>query len=546
LSRKARATSRGAPLVRREELSIEDAHDLLTEPIDGGTSYADRFDPPWDDHNIRHELLDARDHFRGQRETVDEVERFRACMERAGAAAAEHKRATVVEARTAALVHVPTFDPLKERTPMPDVDADGRRAKPRKPTMSDLLFDLDSRDEWTGVFRYNEFDDRIYAFRPPFRMSAERGSAHLPDEDVTGMRAWFLVKVYTDPDKTDLASAARFVAKQNPYHPVRDWLSGLAPAGSRHLDNLASVLFGDERPIAQVYVRRALIAACARAMRPGCQVDTVLTLIGPQGAEKKSTTVRELFRVPGCNTFRDDLPDIRDSLKMGQALEGVWVAELAELDAIRKADIETVKAVITRCVERYSPKYVAGEVTRPRGCVFWASTNTEEFLPGADPAFRRRFWPVRMNKRADMSWLETHREEIWAEAMALYTSGEAWWFEDERQADEGRAEFVGEDSWAAHVSTFLAHLALPQDGSTERFVTTSEIYAAIVNDANMPPSDADTKKVRGVMAGLGYTPSQRRVNKANARGYVVHVTAKATAPELGNLLRLPLSQRNAG
>lgn len=501
-------------LVRDLELSVDDAMGAIAL-----SGYTERCTPPWEPSNVRHKLEDARD----KSDRMPGAITMAGFMERAasiGAQAADARREERQVAVTPDAPHQYTFDPANVVRELQFAEAeDGSKKvkKPYKPDIDELVFDLNTEESWAGVFRYNEFDDRIYAFRPPFRMTAEHGAARLMDEDLTGMRVWFLNRKYASAKAEDIASAVNLIAHRSPYHPVRDWLGAMPEPTTRHLDTLAAVLFGDERPIAQVYVRKSLVAACARAMQPGCRVDTVLTLVGPKGGEKKSTTIEELHRVPGCSVFRTDLPDLRDFQKVGQALEGVWVAELPELAVIRKGDVETVKATLTRRTERYSPKYVKGEVNRPRGCVFWGSTNEEEFLPKADPAFRRRFWPVIMGKRADMTWLSAHREEIWAEAMALYKAGEAWWFEDEDEADAGRAGVLVEDSWEQMVAEAIARLTPLKDGIPSRFLTAKDVYTLSQGLDARPPSDIDFKKVHAAMAGLGYEKRKRE----GVRGWVI-------------------------
>jgi predicted P-loop ATPase len=222
-----------------------------------------------------------------------------------------------------------------------------------------------------------------------------------------------------------------------------------------------------------------MIASCARIFEPGVQVDTVLTLVG-SGGKRKSSLIERLYRVEGAETFRTDLPDHRDMQKIGQALDGVWAVELAELAFVRKADVEGMKSFLTRRVERYSPKYIAGEVSRPRQCIFIGSVNQTEFLSAYDEAFRRRFWPVMVQEKLDMAAIDKVRDALWAEAYAAYRAGEPWWFEDESETEEGRTEFIESDPWSEPIRNILA--IAPTQEDRKRWVTSEHVWFELHQD----------------------------------------------------------------
>lgn len=249
------------------------------------------------------------------------------------------------------------------------------------------------------------------------------------------------------PSKNDIPIAVARLAQDNSYHPVRDYLDALKWDQTPRLDRFLPILFGTpdteyERTIGAKW----MIGAVARVYQPGCKMDYMLVLEGPQDLGK-STALAELF---GRQFFTEMVNELRDHKRFMEQIAGKWVVEFAELSAIRRADVELVKAVITMQIDRARLAYGHAAMEAPRQCVLAASVNPKQdhgYL--TDSTGNKRFWPVKCTK-IDIERLIRKRDQLWAEAVERYRSSEAWWLNAEENIAAGlqQAERLAVDPWA--------------------------------------------------------------------------------------------------
>ena len=300
------------------------------------------------------------------------------------------------------------------------------------------------------------------------------------------------------PSKENVAEAIQTLSKQHPFNPVKEYLAGVQWDGETRINSLFSVGFGcPEDEYTRAVSRAFVIGAVARAHKPGCKLDEMPVLQGPQGVGK-STGIRALFGEPWFSDAELGRLDAKDAVL---GLAGHWAHEFAELNGWKKTEAETLKSFLSRQVDEVRKPY-AREVERfPRRCVFIGTTNAGGYL--ADSTGGRRFWPLRMEDgaRVDLMWLRGNRDQLWAEAYASFCDGEPWtlpqhlWSE---ATDRQKAETV-EDPWADTLRSFLAARA---EGKWHNEIDLAE-------DVRATPPPAERVHSRELFDRLGLVDGKR-------------------------------------
>jgi Virulence-associated protein E len=273
--------------------------------------------------------------------------------------------------------------------------------------------------------------------------------------------------------RENVTEALQRIARSRSFHPVKRYLRSVAWDGEPRLDRIAAEYFGATDELSSVLISRTLIAAVARAMDPGCKVDTVCILVGDEG-KKKST----FWGILGGAWFCDSDVDIQDR-KGIMVMHSAWIYEWPEIDRMleRKHDSE-VKAFVSQQRDRFIPPYGRSPVDLRRSNIVVGTTNKEKFITSDTGS--RRWHVVTVRKMIDHMRLRAERDQLWAEAVVRYdafvsaeqnvqTAGDAnpdrWWLtqaEDSERAEQNE-EHLTESTTSETVDAWLrgAPIACP-------------------------------------------------------------------------------------
>lgn len=286
------------------------------------------------------------------------------------------------------------------------------------------------------------------------------------DSDDANLRVW-LEKNYGLTGKEKIADALTAVLTRHSYHPIRDYLNGLTWDGTPRLERLIIDYIGaEDTELNRVMTRKHFTAAVTRVFKPGCKYDYCLVMTGPEGAGKST-----LLNKMGGQWFNDSITTTEGKEGMDQ-LRRAWIIEMGELASIKRSDVESIKAYLSKRVDIYRAAYARRTAEHPRQCIFCGTTNEALFLKGDNG--NRRFWIIAVDPalRKYTAWqdaIDRDRDQLWAEAVHYYKQGEKLYLDDrlEAQAKQRQAEYNDDhdDPLADMLLNFL-DAKLPADWET--------------------------------------------------------------------------------
>jgi predicted P-loop ATPase/5S rRNA maturation endonuclease (ribonuclease M5) len=363
---------------------------------------------------------------------------------------------------------------------------------------------------------FEELGDRINSYTPPrpttsksrvlgylnkmfgkrLRLNAMSKCVELDGVEIKPDYLYLDLMAYGIESSKDFVMDVFFrISTQNEYDPLKDYLEGCyskyGESTLNLLDNPADRYFGTDNQTYNVFVKKMLISAVARALQPGAKVDTTLILQGKQGCGKST-----FFNILAGEWFEDgmgsNIADINEKMKMHAA----WICEWGELERIfSQRDDSVIKSFLTSTHDNFRRPWGRTIDKNPRRSIIVASTNKDEFL--TDSTGDRRYWVLEIPNKVDLTTLAKERDQLWAAAVALFKKGEIWHLTKAEEADRAASnkDFHREDPWQEAISEYLQ--------CRER-VTTSQILSFAVKMDLAHQDRAAQMRAANVLKNLGW------------------------------------------
>lgn len=332
----------------------------------------------------------------------------------------------------------------------------------------------------------------------------------LKDADIARIGHWFGEHYrFAGNQRQVRRDAITAIAEVNAYDPLQQYIATL-PAwdDTPRLDTWLAVYCGAEADARNAWIgTMLLVQMIARAVDPGCMARYVVIFEGAEDTGK-SACVR-LLGAPWANTFDMSL----DSKEAHMAMQGLWVAELSELDSLNRSQETRIKSFLTQTHDSFIPKYANYPVTYARRTVFVGTTNENRYLIGQTG--NTRFLPVETGV-FDLGGLVAQREQLLAEASHVYQNTLQWWQAPQaltltlqEARDDRKKTNVYEEALAEWLTGHVQH------DDVTRILFTS--WEEIAEDFLSLPSKAHWEKtslqmqIALALRGLGYTNTRRRI-----------------------------------
>ena len=272
----------------------------------------------------------------------------------------------------------------------------------------------------------------------------------------------YLRENYTENFKDSVvADMLTDIAHLQSFNIVKQWLENLPKWDGTPRAETLFVKFlnvADSEYTRQVTFKW-LLAAISRIYFSGCNFQAALVLQGEQNIGK-SYILEKL----GGDFYGTLISNVDDTHAVDE-IRGIWICEMKEMSAMRKADVNAQKAFIERAADTYRAAYARRAQKFPRHCVFAITVNDIEFL--RDTTGNRRYWILQSSSKEfeiKTGLTDEYVQQIWAEVLFHFKELTADGFNSKILdlpldlkifAEKIAAEFTVDDGLQGEIAAFL-------------------------------------------------------------------------------------------
>lgn len=228
--------------------------------------------------------------------------------------------------------------------------------------------------------------------------------------------------------------------QMNYFHPLRDYVLSLDEwDGTPRIERAIPTV--DDTPYTRAALRYFFLALIQRIFNPGCQVDSMIVLVGAQGLRKTSFChsilplgIQEIGEIPAGERHKDTLRRCHEA--------GIVV--LDEIDKFHtRVEVSELKTFITALIDVWRASYAESDTRLARSFMLIGTTNLDKFLQ--DVTGNRRYLPLVVKGLIpDECLTREFMDQALAEALYYYRQGERPRYDKEFQdmAAEAQAKHL--------------------------------------------------------------------------------------------------------
>ena len=320
------------------------------------------------------------------------------------------------------------------------------------------------------------------------------------DDDVLhAIRSAITEQYFFEPSIQHVAEAISALSLRNPFHPIREYLNALEWDGVDRITDFFTKYCGTSaRPYVSAVSEIMFKAAIGRVFRPGVKFDTMVVLEGTQGCGKSS-----LIQILGGEFALEGLPNKSDlnNKDVIQAIQGHWMVEVEELAVMRKGEIDSIKAFLSRTSDKARFAYAREAKEYPRQCVFIGTTNDAQYL--LDSTGNRRFLPISV-ETVGLEQLKDDRDQLWAQAVQMWRANptpqalmldSSLWGE---ATDEQTARRLYDP-----LETKLSRILAQAEKDNEKFIAMEDLLLDILSQMPGQADQADVRRISRAIQAVG-------------------------------------------
>lgn len=298
------------------------------------------------------------------------------------------------------------------------------------PNAHNIILIFEKEPQFADIIWYDEFHMKCFTLWDTVTHEPLEQKRPWTDMDALCLAA-YLQREYGLMRVSDeqIHKAAQVRAMQRIKNEPKEWFESLEWDQEPRVDQFLLACCGCRE---SEYARRASanfwIGMVARIYSQGCQLDNMIVLEGAQGIGKTKA-----MRTIGGPWYVEAHESVM-SKDFFMLLQGRMLIEIGELDGFSRVEVTRIKQAISCKVDTYRAPYDRLAKEHPRTCVFVGTTNNDAYLK--DDSGARRFWPIKCGAMLP-EVIEAQREQLFAEAVHRYKTGEPWW---EMPADATRTQ----------------------------------------------------------------------------------------------------------